>query len=158
MTDKATMAMALEALELVNIEFVCNGAHHAKKDRHGLDEDCPVTMRYRKAITALKERLAQSEQEPVVDLHFFKQVLSVAIAGLYEHYKEDVINTFSIEELSDVVDLSESLQPRRVEDIYKQMWVMLSTPPAQRTEQNFCPRCGKRTNDIHTCTPPKENT
>lgn len=28
--------------------------------------------------------------------------------------------------------------------------------PAQ--EQNFCPRCGKRTNDIHTCTPPQENT
>ena len=24
------------------------------------------------------------------------------------------------------------------------------------TEQNFCPRCGKRTNDIHTCTPPME--
>jgi len=21
-------------------------------------------------------------------------------------------------------------------------------------ERNFCPRCGKRTNDIHTCTPP----
>jgi len=30
---------------------------------------------------------------------------------------------------------------------------------AQRTEQNFCSRCGKRTQDlitIHTCTPPKE--
>ena len=29
---------------------------------------------------------------------------------------------------------------------------------AQRTEQNFCPRCGKRTADlttIHTCTPPQ---
>jgi hypothetical protein len=24
-------------------------------------------------------------------------------------------------------------------------------------EQNFCSRCGKRTNDIHTCTPPREN-
>jgi hypothetical protein len=35
------------------------------------------------------------------------------------------------------------------------------TPPAahppQRTEQNFCPRCGKRTNDIHTCTPPQRS-
>ena len=29
---------------------------------------------------------------------------------------------------------------------------------AQRTEQNFCSRCGKRTKDIHTCTPPMENT
>jgi len=35
------------------------------------------------------------------------------------------------------------------------------TQPEQRTEQNFCSRCGKRTPDlitIHTCTPPKENT
>jgi len=31
------------------------------------------------------------------------------------------------------------------------------TAPPQRTEQNFCSRCGKRTNDIHTCTPPREN-
>jgi len=34
-------------------------------------------------------------------------------------------------------------------------------PPPQRTEQNFCSRCGKRTPDlitIHTCTPPKEST
>ena len=31
-----------------------------------------------------------------------------------------------------------------------------NTHPPQHTEQNFCPRCGKRTNDIHTCTPPTE--
>ena len=24
-------------------------------------------------------------------------------------------------------------------------------------ERNFCPRCGKRTNDIHTCTPPQRS-
>jgi 4-hydroxy-3-methylbut-2-en-1-yl diphosphate synthase IspG/GcpE len=31
--------------------------------------------------------------------------------------------------------------------------------PTRRTEQNFCPRCGKRTKDlttIHTCTPPQD--
>jgi hypothetical protein len=35
----------------------------------------------------------------------------------------------------------------------------LYTTPPQRTEQNFCPRCGKRTADlttIHTCTPPQD--
>jgi hypothetical protein len=33
-----------------------------------------------------------------------------------------------------------------------------NTTPPQRTEQNFCSRCGKRTADlttIHTCTPPQ---
>ena len=63
-TQTEALKLALEAMELVNIEFVCNGAHHAKKDRHSLDEDCPVTMRYRTAITAIKEALAQT-QEPV---------------------------------------------------------------------------------------------
>lgn len=35
----------------------------------------------------------------------------------------------------------------------------LYTTPPQRTEQNFCSRCGKRTPDlitIHTCTPPQD--
>jgi hypothetical protein len=39
--------------------------------------------------------------------------------------------------------------------------VMLYTHPPQRTEQNFCSRCGKRTKDlthIHTCTPPQDNS
>jgi len=57
MTDKEAMKLALEALELVNLEFLCNGAHHEKKDRHEHDEACPVTMRYRTAIAALEERL-----------------------------------------------------------------------------------------------------
>jgi hypothetical protein len=49
-------------------------------------------------------------------------------------------------------------------EIYKDVPEVLSTDkplytsPPQRTEQNFCPRCGKRTKDIHTCTPPKETT
>jgi len=34
---------------------------------------------------------------------------------------------------------------------------LYDAPPPFRP-QNFCPRCGKRTNDIHTCTPPQENT
>jgi len=37
----------------------------------------------------------------------------------------------------------------------------LYTTAPQRTEQNFCSRCGKRTKDlthIHTCTPPREGT
>ena len=33
---------------------------------------------------------------------------------------------------------------------------IIAEQPAQRTEQNFCPRCGKRTQDIHTCTPPQD--
>jgi hypothetical protein len=31
----------------------------------------------------------------------------------------------------------------------------LYTIPPQLEERNFCPRCGKRTKDIHTCTAPR---
>ena len=34
----------------------------------------------------------------------------------------------------------------------------LYAAPPQPEEINFCARCGKRTADIHTCTPPQENT
>jgi hypothetical protein len=60
---KKTLKIALDALELVNIEFVCNGAHHTKKDRHELWDECPITVRYQKAITAIKEELAKIEQD-----------------------------------------------------------------------------------------------
>ena len=36
---------------------------------------------------------------------------------------------------------------------------LYTTPPQRPEERNFCPRCGKRTADltvIHTCTPPQE--
>ena len=64
-TANAALKLALEALELVSIEFVCNGAHHAKKDRHDWSEPCPIVERYQAAITAIKEALAQPEQGPL---------------------------------------------------------------------------------------------
>ena len=33
---------------------------------------------------------------------------------------------------------------------------LLADFQAQLKERNFCPRCGKRTKDIHTCTPPQD--
>ena len=35
---------------------------------------------------------------------------------------------------------------------------LYTTPQQPALERNFCPRCGKRTKDIHICTPPQENT
>jgi hypothetical protein len=60
---RQALKMALDALELVHIEFVCNGAHHAKKDRHELGDECPITVRYQQAIIAIKEALTQPEQD-----------------------------------------------------------------------------------------------
>jgi hypothetical protein len=58
-----TLRLALKALELVSIEFVCNGAHHAKKDRHEWLDPCPIVGRYKDAISAIKAALANEALE-----------------------------------------------------------------------------------------------
>jgi len=59
MTKDEALRLALEAMELVIVDFVCKSAHHDKKDRHELFEPCPVVERYKQAITAIKEALAR---------------------------------------------------------------------------------------------------
>ena len=106
MTDKDAMKLALDALEYWDV----HGKLHQPTEE---------------AITAIKEALAQPEQEPV--------------GQLLEAFGRGQVIWFN--KLKD-----ES---------------MLYAHPPQRTEQNFCSRCGKRTADlttIHTCTPPQENT
>jgi len=106
-----------------------------------LDDYPPILNAYAKtinnAITAIKEairehamyevqRLGQEiEQEPVLTIEELEQ-------EIYQNTRNFV-----------------SL------DVMEWMLKRYYTHPPQRTEQNFCPRCGKRTNDIHTCTPPQ---
>ena len=57
---------------------------------------------------------------------------------------------------SDVTNDGVSIVIRRRDEI---LYAEFFTHPPQRTEQNFCSRCGKRTKDsthIHTCTPPQD--
>jgi hypothetical protein len=94
------------------------------------------------------QRLGQEiEQEPVAD-HFAGagKMMPVAIDALV---KEEMSHYYD----GHYVDSSDAKNQllsfaHRVAKLYNH--------PPQRTEQNFCPRCGKRTNDIHTCTPPQE--
>lgn len=79
------------------------------------------------------------------DGDFMRQVLAVAIAGLYEHYPQDVIRVFSLADLEAIVSTAEPLLSQRVEDIYKQAWDMLNAAPSvpvQRpTQQCWCNTC-----------------
>jgi hypothetical protein len=119
------LKQALEALELVSTEFVCDGAHHAKKDRHGLGEPCPIVELYEETIASLRQAIAELEsQEPVAWITPDGEGFRIRFSPP-----------------TNDVPLG---------------WDALYTHPPQRTEQNFCPRCGKRTNDIHTCTPPQQ--
>jgi hypothetical protein len=61
-----------------------------------------------------------------------KQAIAVAITQLYPTDSADVLKTFSIDELRSVSEISESLRPRQVEDIYREAWDLLNA--AQVTE------------------------
>ena len=70
MTDRELMQMALDAMRAVSVdEHLCNAAHHIKKDRHGIDEPCPIAKRFNDIAEALRARLAQPEPEPVAWMH-----------------------------------------------------------------------------------------
>jgi hypothetical protein len=90
---------------------------------------------------AIRWAMNQAHAEPVqkIDVSFFRQVLSVAIAGLYAHYKDDVLRVFTLDDLQKVVDLADPLQSEQVEDIYKRAWEMLFTLPAQLPEPSKPP-------------------
>ena len=88
----------------------------------------------------IKEALAQSEQEPVA-LKWQRAPIRTAWGD------EMVVASVAIDKDHTVCLYCERDQTPKVDAMF-----------AQRTEQNFCPRCGKRTKDIHTCTPPRENT
>jgi hypothetical protein len=47
-------------------------------------------------------------------------------------------------------------EPVAWEQFYLDIGKPQLTHPPQLEERNFCPRCGKRTKDIHTCTPPQD--
>jgi len=55
--------------------------------------------------------------------------------------------------------MSKSMQKLQAKSINEVLELPNFTESPQRTEQNFCSRCGKRTKDsthIHTCTPPHD--
>jgi hypothetical protein len=61
--EREALKLALEALELAGGNL-CEALHHPKKLQHGIGQPCPAVAKYEKAITAIKEALAQPEQEP----------------------------------------------------------------------------------------------
>jgi hypothetical protein len=115
------------------------------------------------AITSLRQAIAELEsQEPVAHCEAGSEFCQ-------QCYKES-LPTYGSEEVSKLREVIQS-QAKIIADYEKQIdepaiypeeayemgleAIAYYTHPPQ-LEQNFCPRCGKRTNDIHTCTPPQE--
>ena len=117
--SKEAMKLALEALELINLEFVCaNGSHHAKKDRHEWDEDCPITDRWRKAITALQKALANEALDKMAEnareLGLDYEPAQRTWVGLTEEEIEDIWNSYCDEmgdaSVNDTIDIARAIE------------------------------------------------
>ena len=123
------LKLALEALETeLSIDWTNNDEFNASAEK------------MHEAITAIKEALAQPEQEPV--------------AWMFEHDETGRMNYVSNDGIHNPTMFLE-MNPRYA------LVCPLYAHSLQRTEQNFCSRCGKRVggiDSIHTCTPPMENT
>jgi len=165
--EQEALKLALEALEAIHT--------HA-------DVACVVTpdgaVYLQPAITAIKEALAQPAQEPV-KLWLWKNF----VEGKPEYWAFD--NPFPIfMDSHDPQTLGEPcgyawIKPSRTgrtdvsdEQVLQAVQKALAQPKSRPTtreekivrpgvyetleERNFCPRCGKRTTDIHTCTSPNK--
>jgi hypothetical protein len=105
-------------------------------------------------LVAAKAIAELESQEPVAH-----PVIAGALfdfMGWLTSRKERIVLSSS-DEASPAVDAIRDFAKMRglsLDDAKVQNW---HTNPPQHTEQNFCPRCGKRTNDIHTCTPPQRS-
>jgi hypothetical protein len=135
-------------------------------------------------VNALKEALAQPEQEPIREA-FEKWVKALpnymdttrfeagysdcntdsawAAWQAAQPAQEPVENRF-VRELREYAKLNADIPLFPLWNVRRALKYLdgYTTPPAQPAqERNFCPRCGKRTPDlttIHTCTPPQKNT
>jgi hypothetical protein len=106
------------------------------------------------AIQAGKQAIAELEsQEPVA--HPVIAGVLFDFMGWLTSRKERIVLSSADNASPAVEAITEFAKMRNLslDDAKVQDW---HTHPPQRTEQNFCSRCGKRTNDIHTCTPPHD--
>jgi hypothetical protein len=65
------------------------------------------------AILAGKKKPTEQEK-----MELLRVATMCGVAGLYQHYKEDVIAKFSLDELQEVVDTTEPFRGFTVEHIY----------------------------------------
>jgi hypothetical protein len=122
-----------------------------------LSDDKPYIDKCKQAIQAGKKTIAQLEsQEPVA--HPVIAGVLFDFMGWLTSRKERIVLSSADNASPAVEAITEFAKMRNLslDDAKVQDW---HTHPPQRTEQNFCSRCGKRTADlttIHTCTPPQD--
>jgi hypothetical protein len=155
MTDKEAMKLALEALEeslyatTAKSQFLAFEAITALKERLAQEKALQALHNENERLGLYRDAYAQPEQEPVAKYCCrlcFNKSGSLLLDRMI--LCSECGNKRCPKATNHELQCTNSNAPNQAGSIY-------NTPP-QRTEQNFCERCGKRTKDIHTCTPPKD--
>ena len=140
MTKEEALKLALDALRMA--DELCRG-HGVDFKEYGLEFDADIQVKYREAIIAIEEALAQPAQEAA----------SIIQAVTDPENQPSQYGTVTLDyHLAKIKEWEDRFE--RMSDLAL----------AQPEERNFCPRCGKRLGDmritdaqwsnIHTCTPP----
>jgi len=135
MTDKEAMKLALDALEHWDV----HGKLHQPTEE---------------AITALKKRLA----DPMREVQRLGQEIEQEPVAV-KRMKEWVEFLKRQSDNGQHMNIPSSFGAGTCWELAIELEQFINTISPQRTEQNFCSRCGKRTLDlthIHTCTPPPQ--
>jgi hypothetical protein len=125
----------LDVLNSINQDKI----HHDGDDFHELLND-------------VEKALAQPEQEPVIGKWSLREVYFDEDGEPTMHRSPPQRTEQELKRMGIIYYKNDACQAK---DAYAHDCICWTKP---KPEQNFCPRCGKRTNDIHTCTPPQENT
>ncbi|CAB4134275.1 hypothetical protein UFOVP272_41 [uncultured Caudovirales phage] len=65
MTKDKALKLAMEFVASISPAFICEATHHKKNEEHASNEPCPHVKKQKQTYEAIKEALAESEQEPV---------------------------------------------------------------------------------------------
>jgi len=173
MTQEA-LKLALDALEDIANETYDSWTNGAKAQRIAQGLIPTIKEALREHAMREVQRLGQEiEQEPVMSEDFIKWDEDIdpigEVVGFIEGSPYIMVKVHKGTQVSLDDDLyaappqSTEQEPvgywkEHAQGLQRDYDSLLADFQAQLEERNFCPRCGKRTKDIHTCTPPKENT
>lgn len=86
MTEREALKLALDFVASISPAFICEATHHKKNERHEGNEPCPHVAKQKATYEAIKEALAQPEQEPVAWRS--KEMYSPDVGSWFEYYDE----------------------------------------------------------------------
>ena len=147
--EREALKLALEALEWRHSGEPCESCNAALRAKERLIRIMGTFDLATGHADTFDELLDSLESE-------LRDVLGHYRAAVKEHLTQEPVAFDAFLESEDFYELMQAYRHFPIDALVQFEAVKDALRTAHNVkERNFCPRCGKRTNDIHTCTPPK---